>query len=294
MKKIPTMLALISVAIITSQAKELSLNLKAGQVYRQVHSTQIDCQLDIQNQSFSIWGDFDLEVDYVVQTVKDDAYEMQMIIQNIRGNLSSDQFSIQFDTLSEQANSPTALLKAIVHKPIEYTMSKTGKMLKMPDLANFNADFNLAKDSVLSKVIEEAMTSNSNAFAQSIYPDHAVSKGDTWTSSTKLPGTEVEIVQTYVWKSSKGGKDIIELSSNDLHFDFSLPVDPVNKVMIRLQLEGSMAGTFDLNKKSGWIEASENRMEAQCQLTLSPEAQSSEEVIIPLKIKVNSKLTQKK
>jgi hypothetical protein len=293
MKKLLSVLA-FSVLILTCQAKELSLNLKAGQVYQQELKNQMDLQFKIEGNEMLINGNFDLVVEYLIKSAEADAYEIQMSLKNITGNVSSDQFNLSLDTVSSQNNPLSGILNLVVNKPIVYTMSKTGKILDIPDLSSLNMDLNLSGDTTLSKLLEESMNTQSGGMMKSIYPDHEVAVGDSWTISTRNPNTEAEMINTYIWKSSKGGKNIIEMKSENFNLDFSIPIKSENEISIQIQMEGKSGGEFQLNKKTGWIEASESQVEATCKLIFAPNAQMPDGAEIPMNFKVISKLGQVK
>ncbi|MDD4362563.1 MAG: DUF6263 family protein [Bacteroidales bacterium] len=294
MKKLLSVLAL-SVIIFTCQAKVLNLNLKAGKVYQQELANQMEIKLKIEGKEMLIHGNFDLVMEYLIKSVDADVYETQMSLKNINGNVSSDQFALSFDTVTSQNNPLGAVFNGLVNKPMVYTMSNTGKIIEFKDMSGLDLNLNLSGDTTLSKLLEESMNTNSGGLMQSIYPDHEVAVGDSWTISTRIPNSEAEINNTYTWKSSKGGKNIIEMSTEDFKFDFSFPIKGgKEEISMRIQLEGNSGGEYQLNKKTGWIEASESRFDAECKVTLAPNAQMPEGAEFPLNIKVVSKLDQVK
>ncbi len=293
MKKLLSVLA-ISVIIFTCQAKVLNLNLKAGQVYRQELNNQMDFQLKIEGNDMQIHGNFDMVVEYLVKSADTEAYEMQMSLKNITGNLSSDQFALSFDTVPSENNPLGSILNLVVNKPIVYTMSKTGKILEFQDLSGLNFNLNQPRDSTFSKLLEESMNANSGSLTQSFYPDHEVAVGDSWTISVKIPNSDAEMKNTYTWKSSKGGKNFIEMSTEDFKLDFNFPIKGEEEVSLRIQMEGNSGGEYQLNKKTGWIEASETLVEAACKITFAPNAQMPEGAEFPINFKVISKLGQVK
>ena len=72
MKKLLSVLA-FSVIVFTFQAKQLSLNLKAGQIYQQEQKNQMDFQLKIGGNEMLIHGNFDLVVEYLIKSAQADA-----------------------------------------------------------------------------------------------------------------------------------------------------------------------------------------------------------------------------
>jgi len=293
MKKLLSVLA-FSVIVFTFQAKQLSLNLKAGQIYQQEQKNQMDFQLKIGGNEMLIHGNFDLVVEYLIESAQADAYEIQMSVKNITGNVGSDQFYFSLDAASSQNNPLGAVLNLIINKPIVYTMSKTGKILKMPDLSALSQDLKLSGDTTLYKFLEESMNANSGGLMQSFYPDHEVAVGDSWTITSKIPNTGVEITNTYTWKSSKGGKNTIEMESENFNLDFSIPIRVDDGMSIRIQMEAKTGGVFQLNKKTGWINTSESLFEAKSKLSIAPNAQIPEGAELPLNLKVVSKQSQVK
>jgi hypothetical protein len=115
--------------------KELSLNLEAGQVYQQELNNQMDIQLRIEGNDMLIHGNFDIVVEYLVKSADSDDYECKSVSKNVRANISGDQFNLSLDTAASENNPFNAILKLVVNKPIVYTMSKTGKILDIPDLS---------------------------------------------------------------------------------------------------------------------------------------------------------------
>lgn len=293
MKKLLSVLA-FSVLILTCQAKELSLNLEAGQVYQQELNNQMDIQLRIEGNDMLIHGNFDIVVEYLVKPADSDDYEMQMSLKNVRANISGDQFNLSLDTAASENNPFNAILKLVVNKPIVYTMSKTGKILDIPDLSGLNLDLNLSGDTTLTKLLEESMNSNSGGLMPSVYPDKEVNVGDSWTVSSKMPNSENKMVNTYTWKSSKRGKNIIEMNTDDFDLDFKVPIKSEQEITLRVQMKGNSGGEFQLDKKTGWVEASESHFDAECKVTLAPNAQMPDGAEFPLSIHIISKASELK
>jgi len=293
MKKLLSVLAL-SVIVITCPAKQLSLNLRPAGFTNQELKNQMDFQLKIGRNEMLIHGNFDLVVEYLIKSAQADAYEIQMSVKNIKGNVGSDQFNFSLDAASSQNKPLGDVLNRLLNKPIVYSMSKTGNILKMPDLSGLSQDLKLSGDTTLSKLLEEFMNANSGGLMPSFYPDHEVAVGDSWTITSKIPNTGVEMTNTYTWKSSKGGKNTIEVKSDHFNLDFSIPIKSNDGVSVGIQMEGKIGGEFQLNKKTGWMEVSESRFEAKSRLSISPNAQMPEGVEIPLNFKVISKQNQVK
>jgi hypothetical protein len=249
----------------------LLYNFKQGDILKQNIVMSVDLVQKFMEQEMKVGIVMNMKSTFEVKEVRDDNYTVEVKYKELKldAGLPGMDTKIPFDSnTSEDVATMTnfgTIFKAIIDKPFEVVMSKTGKVESVKGLESFaDAMMNAFGDNVPeemrqqiteqfgSQFLEESFKSQ---FEQNTgyFPDKPVGTGDSWNveMETKVSNFAVKLNTTSTLKSIDG--NIVNLSIDGT---ISIPEgseQTMNGVKVKIALKGSQKGTLKINKDTGWI-----------------------------------------
>jgi hypothetical protein len=249
----------------------LKYNLKKGEALKQNMVTSMNLAQKIMDQEMKIDMTIDMQSTYDVKDVQGDNYVMDMTYKAMKMSMAmpGGAGNMTFDSnTAEDVATPQnmgAMLKAIVNKPLEIVMSKTGKVESVKGVEKLNEAMVSSLDKSIpdqmkqqlvtqfgSQFSEEALktmfTQNSNFF-----PDKPVNTGDSWNlkSSTTVSNFKMDIDMKMTLKSIEN--DAVNIA---IEGTVSTPEgyeQEINGMKAKITLKGKQQGLVKVNKNTGWI-----------------------------------------
>ncbi len=295
-------IALMTLSYGQAQKETLQLNLETGKTYRQVSHARTSVEQDLGGQKMTITIDIDASMSYLVKSVSNDVYDVEMRYDSIKMAMDMGEQSMAFNshkTNMDETDYMSKMMKAFTNRPVSFKMSRTGKISEMKNM-----------DSVMSHAINELVSispeqreqmkeqleksfggeafKSSFEMASAIFPDKPVAKGETWTSKTVMDAGMSSVVNTTYTYAGKTASHILINGNSEIETADKEKYMEINNFSMKYDLKGTMTSDIRIDPKSGWV------IEASMDQTLSgntfikPNDSMPEGMSIPMTIKTKS------
>ncbi|MEM9328431.1 MAG: DUF6263 family protein [Bacteroidota bacterium] len=280
----------------------LELNLEEGASYRQITNSDATIVQDLMGQSLEINVSLIGEMQFTVREATSDHYLMDVTFERMQMTMGSPQGSASFDSDNPQESDPMSnVLSSITGNPFEIKMSKTGKVLEInkvdqlwesafEDQALSPADKQRVMGQLNQTYGAEALKGNIE-MVTAIFPETAVSKGDSWSTTTQLSsGMQGTAITTYTFNGSEGdrhlltGSGTIESSDNEEYIN-------TNGVDLKFNMSGQMESSIEIEKSTGWIKVATVNQTIEGTAQMKGNEQLPDGLTIPMKIQNSQKTT---
>ncbi len=266
MKKIITLLfLLVFTTFAYAQAYELSLNLKKGEKYDQLVSSQMQISQKISGQEIDINLAVDGLMSYRVLSEDKSAYTMEVIYKSMGMKMIMPQMTMDFNSTDEgKEDQFSKMLRAITNQPFEVKMAKNGKVLEVNNLEEiFNSSLsqfeNMSAAQMDQMKSQLSQSYGTDAFkgniemVTAIFPDKKVEIGESWKSNTQLKsGFKAGINTTYTLQEKNEGYYLItgdaEIATEDTE-----ELTQMNGMSMKFDLDGKMISNIKVDSETGWI-----------------------------------------
>jgi hypothetical protein len=262
-----TILSLFFVCVMvtaSAQKVKLMLNLKAGETYRQIMTSNVEIVQDIQGQQMKILMSVRGAASYKVTTVENSIYSMDVVYDSLSMTMELPNGRVEFSSeKNDDTDIMSTLLASIKSKSFQVKMTSTGTVKEVKGIeALFETMFQSSPelpeaqrrqllDQVMKAYGEEAFRGNLE-MVTSIYTENPVAIGETWLITTQLKGGMTATLQT-TYKLKEATADFFMISGEaSLVTDKSVYVES-NGMPIAYDLSGTMLSDIQVNRKSGWI-----------------------------------------
>jgi hypothetical protein len=251
----------------------LEYNLKQGETLGQNVVMNMDMVQKLMNQEIKISMAMNVNMAYDVRESRDDGYTLEVKYRKFRMDMGMPTGNISFDSnTSEDIATPqnlSPMFKAIIDKPFDIVMTKTGKVKSVTGLEIFNEAMLAAIDGNISDELkQQAMQRFGSQFSEEsvkssfeqntgYLPEKSVGIGDSWTigHSTALSDFALNIEMKMTLKS---------IDDNVLTLDADGQVSTpegyeqeMNGMKVKVNLKGTQKGSLKINRDTGWIISSE-------------------------------------
>jgi hypothetical protein len=249
----------------------LRYNLKKGETLKQNMVTSMNLTQTIMDQEMKIDMSIDIHSTFDVKDVQEDKYTMDMTYKTMKMSMAmpggADAITFDSNTPEDIATQQNIgpMLKAIIDKPLEIVMSKTGYvesikgMEKLQEAMINSMDENIPdqmKQQLIaqfgSQFSEEALRS---MFAQNsnFFPDKPVNIGDSWDmkSSAAVSNFTMNIDMKMTLKSIEN--DAVDIVIEGTVYTPEGYEQEINGMKTSVTLKGTQQGLVKVNKNTGWI-----------------------------------------
>lgn len=288
-----------------SQKFLLQLELKAGETYTQSYQSQSTIVQSMQGQNMEIKIDVKGKMSFKVLSIEKDIYTIEARYQSLSMNMAMPQGSMDFSSDKKDADPASAVMRALVDKPFQMKMSKTGKINEVTGVEElFNSATTalgqldeMQKKQILDQIVQSY---GGNAFkanmeiSTAIFPDQKVGKGDTWKVNTKLESgaMNADLETTFTLTDVVDGTYVISGKSvmNPINSDTYTQMGGME--MKYKMTAGNMTSNLKLDKSSGWIKEGESTQEMDIDLILKDSPQVPGGMTIPMQVDTKMQITQ--
>jgi hypothetical protein len=269
--KISALALAIMVAFPAFSQITLKYNLKKGETLQQNMVTFLNLSQKIMEQEMKIDMSINMQSAFDVKDVQGDNYimdmkykavKMNMVMPGGAGAMTFDSNTTE-DIATQQNISP--ILKAIIDKPLEIVMSKTGKVESIKGIEKLHEAMVNSMDKNIPEQMKQQMITQLGSqfsdealktmFAQnsSFFPDKPVSAGDRWNmkSSTTVSNFKMDLDMKMTLKSIEN--DAVDIAIEGTIFTPEGYEQETRGITTKVTLKGTQQGLVTVNKNTGWI-----------------------------------------
>jgi hypothetical protein len=257
----------------------LQYNFKQGEVLKQNMVMNMDLvqkimdqEVKIMDQEVKISLTMGMKTTFDVKERHENSYTLEVKYKELKVDVSIpgvDSGTISFDSNTDEDVATEAnlgaMFKAIIDKPFEVVMDKTGKVESVKGLDTFlESMINTFDDNVPEEIRQQMVTQFGTQFSEEAFksqfeqntgylPDKPVSVGDSWENKMAAMASNfrLNINTTSTLKSIED--NVVNLS---LEGTVSVPEgyeQEISGMTTKVSLKGTQKGTLKLNKDTGWI-----------------------------------------
>jgi hypothetical protein len=245
--------------------------MKKGEMYKHNMAGNLDLVMKIMGQEMKISMSMYMKMTYEVKEVRDGSYyalEVKYREMKMEGGAPGGA-PISFDSNTSDSivtmENPGALFKAVIDRPFEIVIDKTGKVQSVAGMEKFKEYIYSSFDENMPETVKQQIITQfggqlseqsfKSRFEQSTgcFPDKPVKIGDKWKNKISMPVSSftVNVDTDMILKS-------IEDSTVTVSLDGILSTtegyeQEINGVTAKMNLKGSQKGTMKLNRNTGWV-----------------------------------------
>jgi hypothetical protein len=280
-----SVLALMLACPVFSQIT-LQYNFKQGEIFKQNIEANTNLVQKVMGQEIKIGSVVNSKINYEVMDVKDENYTLKVTYKEFKmktaapgvGDISVDSNTPE-DIATLQNLGP--MFKAMVDKPVEVVMTKTGKVKSIKGVEKLKEALQNSFDKNIPEDIKQQLIAQTGAqfFEESIkmlfeqnssfFPDKPVNAGSTWNTKTftRISNFTMNNDMKMTLKNIENDEAVIEVEGT-----VSTPEgyeQEINGMKAKLALKGTQKGLIKVNKNTGWATSSnikqnfEGNMEVQ-------------------------------
>jgi hypothetical protein len=272
--KISALSLVLMLVLFSCGSKEkivLEYNLKQGDILKQNMVMNVDLVQKMMGQEMKISLTMEMRMTFEVKECQDDNYTLEVKFKELKMNTGMGNISFDSNTTEDVATiaNMSPMFKAIVDKPFEIVMTKTGKAKSVKGLETlidgmFNSFDESVPEDTRQQLIEQFGSQFSEESLKSQFEQYSgyfhgkpVGIGDSW--NTKVSTAAVNFAMDIDVKSTL--KSIEDNAVNlDIDGTVSTPEgyeQEVNGTKAKISLKGTQKGTFKMNKNTGWVISSD-------------------------------------
>lgn len=249
----------------STQKETLMLHLEKGATYKQSMLSEILLTQSMNGEAVEMKLTLDGNMQFQVTEILNDTYEMQVSYERLDMGMQMQGMSMNYSSTSNDPNDIMSTMLGLMEGvPFNITMSSTGKILsiknidtlysrmfeKFPELPQAQLD---QISEQLKKSYGEAAFKGNMELVSAIFPDHAVSVGDTWHVETQLEsGMAMSVVSKFTLKEMHEDHYILHCESMMQTLDKEAYVQ-TNGMPLQYNLTGTMTNVIKVNKTTGWV-----------------------------------------
>jgi hypothetical protein len=249
----------------------LQYNFKQGDILKQNIVMSVDLVQKFMEQEMKVGLVMNMKSTFEVKEVRNDNYTVEVKYKELKleTGLPGVDAKITFDsnTTDDVATMTNfgPIFKAIIDKPFEIVISKTGKIESVKGLESFaDAMINAFGDNVPEEMRQQITGQFGSQFSKEsfksqfeqntgYFPNKPVGTGDSWDveTNTKVSNFAVKLNMNSSLKSIDG--NVVNLSIDGTVSTPEGYEQEINGVKVKIALKGSQKGTLKINKDTGWI-----------------------------------------
>lgn len=305
MKKIIfSLIALFLGYTLCAQKVDLTLQLEEGHTYHQRKQNNVTLSMEIFGFPVEMTMIYASELSYHVLHQDKNGYDMEMTLEDFSFVMETPQGEVIYGDIEED-NELKDFLSGIKGQKFKVKMTRKGALENISGLEDFRqaimkmfpdtleSSYSGISEKLVTEQIENILK-NSRYESGIVYPKKPVKKGDSWPVRLKMTSSGMPVEMKYKSKfegefddhylvTSEGGFEIPPSVHLDLK-DMKLEVD----------MKGKSDSEFKLNKDTGWPAWGRHVTHAEGKLRLKNNEGGNEKFDIPVKIKIESYITDLK
>ena len=255
------------IVFVPCQAQKVkpALNLTKGSIYYMVSTGTSTISQTMNGQENQVSLSLSFRMAFKVTDIIDTIYKMEVSYQTLDMRVNTPHGTVDMDSRkNDSTDIPSLIVTAMMDKPFNITISKTGKIKSVENVENMiSGVFNSFPqiDTAKKKQIKAEFLQSFGAKAfkgnleigTSIFPARPVLKNDKWLSKTKLESMMVAQMETTYQLT-----DITD-SYYQIHGDGTITTDDnatasmMEGLPIKYKLAGTMVSDIKVDKVTGWV-----------------------------------------
>ncbi len=276
------------------QAKKVLLrfNLEKGAQYNMVMDVSSTIDQAVMGQDVDINQKMNMVFNWkVLDITPDKTFLVEYAFEKMKMEMSVNGQNLVFSTDSTEESTPafSSALKDLSKIKLQLEITDQGKIVSVKGMDELLSKF--SGNQVLAQSMQ--MFTNESNFESfmgqtfNYFPEKEIGKGDTWTSSMKLPAM-MNMDTKMDFEVADITDDVVKLNVNSL-VNIDSPIEQAGMKM-QVKMDGTQKGTMDINLKDGWLESSDLVQEFSMQMKLK-NPQTGEDMEIPMKVQSTAKMT---
>ena len=248
-----------------AQQYKLGLNLAKGSTYYLASNGISTIMQSVNGRQNKVNLVLAFKIAFKVIGVMDTVYNMEVSYQSLDMKINMADTTIEMDSKKNSVlDVPSSIVAAIMNKPFNITLSKTGKIRSVE---NFEKMINGVFDG-FTKIDSNKKQQIKRQFMQSfgvssfkdilemgtaIFPQKAVAKNDTWIINSSVDAPAKANLQVIYQLIDATGNLYQVHGDGTMVSDKGAPPAEVNGMPMKYNLNGSMLTDVMINKNTGWI-----------------------------------------
>ena len=300
MKRLPLIIIFALLSFLShAQKKDLSLNLKVGEIYKQITKAHMVLNQNYLGQDMQITIDVSGAMAYKVLSESKGIYEMEASFTSLSMTMNMPGSAMDFSSEdSDENNIFSSILANMVNKPFYMSMSEKGKVSNVKNVEamwdSVIADFDMPaeqkdqiKDQMLKDYGSESIRESTEA-TTALFPEQAVSVGDSWAITSIIgSGFKLDVNTTYTLKEVEKDYYLIEGDAQLI----SVEKESVDVMEPEFDLKGTMTSTIKVDAKTGWVIESNVSQSLEGQTIVLADPTTMEKMEIPITIESKTSIT---
>ncbi len=264
-----SLLALLSSCAPMASVETIRLryNLQRGQTYPLRMNMEQKISQTLMGQEIAIQQTLGLDAHYDIQDVDAQGnMTAQVTVDTLRYRMESPMGTIEYDSQKPETADPTTqIFSALVGAGFTMKMSPTGDVLEVSGVEEMVEDILERLDTLgtprdqlmqtLGQWLDEKGLVQITGLNTTIYPDHPVAEGESWSKETSQRGMgemALNIHNTWTLRSCQGEVCTIELRSTAQSAAGAAPIEMMG-IQISYDIGGNQGGTVQIDRDTGWI-----------------------------------------
>jgi len=242
-----------------------ALNLTKGGIYYMVSSGTSTISQTMNGQESQVSLALSFRMAFKVTDVIDTLYKMEVSYQTLDMKVTTARSTFEMDSRkSDSTDAASTIVAAMMDKPFNVTISKTGKIKSVENVENMisgvfdsfpqldTAKKRQIKSQFLQSFGAKAFKGNLE-MATAIFPHGTVVKNDKWVSKTRLESLMIAQLQTTYQLTDITGTYYQIHGDGNIATDNSAVVSMMEGLPVKYKLAGTVVSDIKVDKTTGWV-----------------------------------------
>lgn len=249
----------------TAQKYKLGLNLVKGDTYYLASAGTSTIVQSVDGHENKVNLALAFKIAFKVTGITDSLYRMEVSYQSLDMKINMADTTIEMDSKKNSVlDVPSSIVAAIMNKPFNITLSKSGKIRSVENFEKMINDvfdgFTKIDSTKKQQIKKQFMQSfGVNSFKDilemgtAIFPQKAVAKNDTWIVNSNVEAPAKANVQT-IYQLIDATADAYQIHGDGTMISDknALPAE-ISGLPMKYDLNGTMLTDVKVNKNTGWI-----------------------------------------
>jgi hypothetical protein len=265
-----TALALLTLPCAAQNKYTLAYNFAKGQNYKQTTATDMLIVQDIMGQEMKITSQITMTTDFNVRETRNNAYTLDVRYKEMKLTIdmggAGASLALDSNTPDDKATlqNLSPMLKAVTNKPIEFVMTKSGKLESLKGIdkiyeAMLNSLDASVGEAMRQQVIGQIGNQLSDAAIKSsweqynYYPENPVAIGESWDGEVKIKMNDIDLVINSKTTLKSVDDKVFVVEGEGILSSPPNGTMKVNGMDISVSLKGTQKATIESDRKTGWV-----------------------------------------
>ncbi len=280
-----------------AQPVQLRLRLNTGQTYNYNSDMSMQMNQQINGQNIDIVMNLNGNLAFVVKEFVNDTYLLEAAYKKLVMIMEMPQATITFSSDNPASSDPISMLFAqLIDQPFMISMSSRGEIVEVNGLEKLFQSMidslNLPEQQKQQVRSQMQQSFGNEAFINNfqlgwiIFPEQAVSQGNSWEFTTTMTstGVAIKVNTTHTYLGMQDGKWHIRSTSTLSKAD-NQEWSNFNGLKAKITVNGTQQGDILLEIASGWVQQATVDQQLEMTFTIPPNDQLPNGLTIPMTMK---------